>query len=816
MVGVFHSSVPGGIYIEVQGQGVFSHALALYFRKFDGFLYDLEPTFSHPTQSIAQERSHDYISPLAAKSKIGSTTSLQPPVRHGTNLQMPLFKFVHQFFETDLQLHLNDFKPSSWVIPKVGRFKDDIGFVVHDDFYQTDLEKERLVAFLPRKFVSKGQFKHTRLPHVEMGNELFLWDSKTVTDTLMERFEVGSVDAVCIDDYGVPCPDPFSCDHSNVLKRFRVYKGVYICNGLALCKYSLKSLELAKSLPDSVSFSFQEHLHHLISPGLMPIPSTWTFAPGERVIFAAAHTSPFRVPIQLQDLGTVTVVASTWCEVLFDVQGLYTIPHRCLVKSLQIGDRVEVGPNIAPIIELTQAQSNIGETYVKEKYSVAGRLGWVVGLSDFSAQVYLGEEHTTLTLNRNSVHQLDPPASSSNSSSVIDPQLLALDIGLPQRRPLPSQLYTTSQLLDLRDPASYNVHSTEFFQSAASFMNPQSVNTRPVVSKELRTGPAPWRGLEVVVVGGLGKKIARRGLRAVVKDVRPSNQYPSGLSIHIMYTAINAQVNNYEWVGYEHLRNASNMRLLYDGFTERVDRFYLVKESFRYEYTASELKAIQQLEDRTRTGNASSAGTSSSSDPDPAISELQWENKMLGLTHWIEDPRLLPVLERNALWIETTDGVTHRVQVYKEGTELIIRTCDNNNNRDRLLPASIHPDGRSSKFVNGSISKSNVLFLVIDGEHFGKLCRRVSYKYITPGACVVENVLLRLQHVTLDVETSRGKAKVVHHGPTSTPHFWLKPLQLAVMDESANVMKEGIKGWLDAMRRDVEATEARELLGATI
>lgn len=824
--------------------------LAVYLQTIDGFIYPRSPTTSFPKSSGVN-------APVGAQ-------------------DMPIHSCVDDFRPPNLEVYEASRRPASanysdetprpqflgygtWVIAQSGIFKHDIGVVVEDDYEETDICTKRLVAFVPRELFSskdkRTNQKRAGKPSttVEIGQDGFqvpreifrpvrskywarprpnrppqvpdLGDWFTLpTDVLVSRLHKAYPDR----DLNIKvscvkwCRDPVACDHDDpVFKRYyNVFRGQVLRGGLALVEYKLEDLKAVVNIDDHMLRRFRFLPNDSLIWSKIPPPSSWSFYVGDAVLFTQCDgidTMNAGISFRVSDLafgsaGIIRRVEMLYCEVDF-AGSLRALPHRYLIKNIEVGQVVEIASGVPDMMESKRIQLGDVGAISKDRFVLGGKCGLAAGVTARSVEVWLdvgAAEGVLFIMHRNSVRLVDQEVSTfaSRPPTLFQPRVTNRDGFIHQN---PEVLRVVSDL-DLRSEQSelvwIDASGTETrFGEVRSGGNP--FDELKLVSKPLSTytGQPPWLGLEVVNVG----KSLHKGYEARVKDVRKTLSNRSGLELYIQYEVRNMAAGLHEWVAYEDVRLRSNRGFLHESAWNSKNVYYDFKPGYWPTYSVADWRLLDGFRKRDEAAAAAEV-------QEAVNKERVWEAEVLKLTHWIEQPAFAkPVADLGVqLEVGQLDGA---------GMRRVSLTIDDSEN----VCVWEHTGSMAGGVVNGPVAlinpfitipdshrsptlkiHSNQLYIVSSGEHTGKFCRRLDH---TGSSKDVNLCVMVLQPVyvipkTLQKGRKSKECSVSEADATITVNAGL----LVVVHESAKEAQQGSAA-LKTIREKYTRERDKRLLG---
>ncbi|KAJ3710773.1 hypothetical protein DFJ43DRAFT_1162055 [Lentinula guzmanii] len=486
----FPSKIPGRVYLVVLNMHRQNTTLAAYLSSIDGFNV--------------------------------------PPIHQSLSLDMPISTWVpyNDTYFSRLHRRHEFIKPGTWVQPKRGLFKGDVG-VVCKTLPQTH---ECLVLFIPRPRLpdnTGNKRKQMPRPQPKLIN---------LMDPLFRSLQVKeSHPMVC---EVVRCARGLSCTHVNWDEQYQ-WLGQTYEGSLALVKLRLPALELASSMTTSIRGLFLRSRHPFVLSFYplyaMPPPSDWVFQIGEEVCVVnpgidAAHAEQlYGAPFGTE--GTVQSVEDTHCKVCVSlteapVSKIVCVPINALLKKIAVGDTVEiVGGEDRKLIKTVYDKS----TPMIEYLPLRGHVGSVVELwqEGNSAKVVLGRFDVTLELPLNWLHRR--PSGSAGSEITSTPQI--------------------------------STFLTEQYRSSACFVEPDAGGTTSSYRDNSFTGRyAPWAGTLVVPIA---VNHSHKGYRGMVKDIKEDPSTVSGLLVGVLPNVVGT-LNQIDWFDYDRIRHADTYKFLHD------------------------------------------------------------------------------------------------------------------------------------------------------------------------------------------------------------------------------------------------------------
>ncbi|KAJ3743816.1 hypothetical protein DFH05DRAFT_1526195 [Lentinula detonsa] len=557
----FPSKIPGRVYLVVLNVHRQNTTLAAYLSSINGFKY--RNSHRLPTKEV--------ITGTRLRTRDDGTTymthtSSVPPIHQSLSLDMPISTWVpyNDTYFSRLHRRHEFIKPGTWVQPKRGLFKGDVG-VVCKTLPQTH---ECLVLFIPRpRLPDNTGNKRKRMPRPQP--KLI-----NLMDPLFRSLQVKESHPMVCEVVG--CAGGLSCTHVNWDEQYQ-WLGQTYEGSLALVKLRLPALELASSMTTSIRGLFLRSRHPFVLSFYplyaMPPPSDWVFQIGEEVCVVnpgidAAHAEQlYGAPFGTE--GTVQSVEDTHCEVCVSlteapVSKIVRMPINALLKKIAVGDTVEiVGGEDRKLIKTVYDKS----TPMIEYLPLRGHVGSVVELwqEGNSAKVVLGRFDATLELPLNWLHRR--PSGSAGSEITSTPQI--------------------------------STFVTEQYRSSACFVEPDAGGTTSSYRDNSFTGRyAPWAGTLVVPIA---VNHSHKGYRGMVKDIKEDPSTVSGLLVGVLPNVVGT-LNQIDWFDYNRIRHADTYKFLHDnGKSGNVLphlRFLNFKPGYIPQYSAEEQRRFR-LRSRT-------------------------------------------------------------------------------------------------------------------------------------------------------------------------------------------------------------------------
>ncbi|KAF5392585.1 hypothetical protein D9757_002098 [Collybiopsis confluens] len=768
---VYRTLHSGFIYIVVRSMFPRNTMPASYLQTVPGLVYVSSPKVSFPNSNALSRASKKVKKPYC-------------PTWKASDLSMPIHQLVD---DVRIMTSLSNFADGrqqqqlelgSWVIPRKGRYRGDVGLVVDDNHEVIDNAEISLVMFIPRLKFPNSPFKRPPKGH------LFV-DFRT-PPSQWKHFESQSiVQASCP---RANCSNPLICDHELLLqKRYKIF-GQVIRGGFELAALPNAELSLALRMPGGALSAFEDlpmldNVRALLHPRLPP-PHSWCFEEGEQVAF----TTRFRTAgtrLGVSDLSNSdithglegTIVKLTFRRLVFEE----SVRYHNLIKSkstIDSGQSVQLSGSIESLTEIKH--SYLGKsgltTISAEKLNMAHCGGIAIlrhqhPVLGESVDVWLEELELLLTLDPNSLlNDVDDTVYSRNlnpgaTRRVFDDQKQYhpseyFQLGClqpPGRLPWfgvrvsvfdgdistnPDGQVGYGEVWDVQphptDANSFLVLVGMISKDGtcpASWFPYHNVrrldNNGPLHKVSTFTGCLPWIGLPVKIICGLFKDWGV----AIVVDVVADSENKSGISLLIEFSleyVVGSQTRVH--VDYDIVCRAEDHHFIHDTKWPNLptNSYFQFKIGYAPEYLDHELELFRRPAPTLVLKSDSSIPALPERPLPPyfRFGDIWWKHEF-PQDYWLLNCRLATALGTTCeiyLWAPQLSK-DFRISFYETARGLDLGYVENHKGgrktTESLDPRILTREPKSA-LLKGGVT-ANGLYLICRGEHTRKLARCVQY-----------------------------------------------------------------------------------------
>ncbi|KAF9070216.1 hypothetical protein BDP27DRAFT_1420263 [Rhodocollybia butyracea] len=671
---VYKALQPGYIYIEAQSMLSRNTPLAAYLRTIPGLVYLSSPKISFANEQ-AWSRKHERVK------------KPPPPTWSAPDSTMPIYQNITDAgFNPQTQTE-SGLPPGTWVVPSSGRYKGYVGLVIKDNYESVDMSVSALVMFIPRiKFpnaaLSKQPPKAT-LP-VDFRKSPMQWPD----------FEYHSrLEALCIED------------NSGVHAAFA---------------------ELP--MPDKL----WHDLHTRVPP-----PESWCFLEGDHVALTDRFgtTGSLLMRCDLANLrpgvvGTVLTVEKYACDVDLHELGHRSIPFYNLVKTIDVGRSVKISDMAGNLQEIKHIE--LGESALSlvsaSRVMLAGRDSIVTHCYEVpsygeSLNIWVQDLELVITLDPNSIlDNTDNQVYLRHFPPSVPHQVFNEFSVVEKQQPVMTSVKESAWLLQ-NNHRSMHIHPSQYYE-LGSFRPP---------------GRLPWFGVRVNV--DLGEVMAS----GEVQDVVP---HPDNASeFQVLVVAYDDEGNRQSsWFDYCNIRRQDNHGQLHEfnTYTGRIPWQGVQVQVIHGPLKDFGVGIVKDVSVNSDPKNISGLVLDLEFESgyvyvvQPMIGIIAEHNLTAAITScyafqqdfWLLDRRISHALGSREIYVLVpAEGKDVRILFHLTSTGLKLQGGDNHKGGRKAVnaidPRTLSMSPMSLKLKGGSTA--NGLYIIGQGEHAGKLTRRVNY-----------------------------------------------------------------------------------------